>query len=128
MKEFISETVCVRACVFMHASEYAVVFFFIVCGFMSQSTAILMPRWSVPISTLFFLDKLHKADNQYFVLYFHLLLTPLFESAEGGEYPSKHVNLGYYRPSSITPSKWSFPGGPIVARNLMLAGAVEINP
>ena len=86
MEEFISETACMRVCVCvtMQASEYAVVFC-IVCGFMSQSTAILMPNRSVPISTLFFLDKLHKLDNQ-FCLFDLILYVPstLFQLYRGG--------------------------------------------
>ena len=35
----------------------------------------------------------------------------------------KHVNSGHYRPSSETPSEWRFAGGPIVARDWMLAGS-----
>ena len=75
---------CVCVCVTMQASEYAVVFC-IVCGFMSQSTAILMPNRSVPISTLFFLDKLHKLDNQ-FCLFDLILYVPstLFQLYRGG--------------------------------------------
>ena len=64
------------------------------------------------------------------LLYYHLLLTltPLFESVEGGEYPSKHIKLGHYQPASITPPESRFACGSLVARNLMLAGAVEIIP
>ena len=36
---------------------------------------------------------------------------------------SKHVKLGHYRPASETPSGWRFAGGPIVARDGMLAGS-----
>ena len=36
--------------------------------------------------------------------------------------PSKHVQLGHYRPTSEMPFKWRFTGGLIVARDWMLAG------
>ena len=35
---------------------------------------------------------------------------------------SKYVKSGYYRAVSETPSEWRFAGGPIVARDCMLAG------
>ena len=35
--------------------------------------------------------------------------------------PSKHVKLGSYRPTSETPFGWRFAGGPILARDGMLA-------
>ena len=35
--------------------------------------------------------------------------------------PSKHVNSGHYRPASKTPSERRFAGGPIVARDWILA-------
>ena len=37
------------------------------------------------------------------------------------EESSKHVESGNYRPVSETPSGWRFAGGPIVARDWMLA-------
>ena len=37
-------------------------------------------------------------------------------------HPRKHVKSGNFRPVSETPSRWRFPGGPIVARDGMLAG------
>ena len=38
--------------------------------------------------------------------------------------PSKHVKLGHYRPASKTSSKRRFAGGPIVARDWILAGHI----
>ena len=38
--------------------------------------------------------------------------------------PSKHVKSGQYRPASKTPSEWRFAGGPIVDRDLILAGHI----
>ena len=35
--------------------------------------------------------------------------------------PSKYLESGRYRPASETPSRWRFAGGPIVARDGMLA-------
>ena len=40
--------------------------------------------------------------------------------------PSKHVKSGNYRPASETPSGWRFAGGPIVARDGILAGVCVI--
>ena len=38
--------------------------------------------------------------------------------------PSKHVKSGHYRPASKTPSERRFAGGPIVARDWILAGHI----
>ena len=38
--------------------------------------------------------------------------------------PSKHVKSGHYRPTSKTPSERHFAGGPIVARDWILAGHI----
>ena len=38
--------------------------------------------------------------------------------------PSKHVKSGHYRPASKTPSEQRFAGGPIVARDWILAGHI----
>ena len=35
--------------------------------------------------------------------------------------PSKHLNVVHYRPASETPLEWCFAGGPIEARDCMLA-------
>ena len=37
---------------------------------------------------------------------------------------SKHVKSGHYRPASKTPSERRFAGGPIVARDWILAGHI----
>ena len=36
--------------------------------------------------------------------------------------PRMHAKSGHYGPVSETPSEWRFAGGPIVARNWILAG------
>ena len=36
--------------------------------------------------------------------------------------PRMHVKSGHYRSVSKTPSEWRFAGGPIVARDWILAG------
>ena len=28
--------------------------------------------------------------------------------------PSKHIKVGHYRPTSVTPTEWRFAGGPIL--------------
>ena len=38
--------------------------------------------------------------------------------------PSKHVKSGHHRPASKTPSELRFAGGPIVARDWILAGHI----
>ena len=38
--------------------------------------------------------------------------------------PSKHEKSGHYRPASKTPSERRFAGGPIVARDWILAGHI----
>ena len=38
--------------------------------------------------------------------------------------PSKYVKSGHYRPASEKPSERRFAGGPIVARDMILAGNI----
>ena len=40
---------------------------------------------------------------------------------------SKHVKSGHYQPASKTPSERRFAGGPIVARDWILAGHITLN-
>ena len=40
---------------------------------------------------------------------------------------SKHVLSDNYRPTSETPSRWRFAGGPIVVRDMMLVGGKVVN-
>ena len=39
---------------------------------------------------------------------------------------SKHVKAGHHRPSSETPFRWRFAGGPLVARDCILAGPMFV--
>ena len=111
----------------MHASEYAVAFC-IVCGFMSQSTAILMARRSVPKSTLFFMTSFTKRITSTLCYSFTCNWHPFLNQRNEETIPvqCKHIILGQHRPTSITSFELPFAGGPIVARNWMRAGAVEI--
>ena len=40
--------------------------------------------------------------------------------------PSKRLKSGHYQPVSETPCEWRFAAGPIVARDLMLAGRLSL--
>ena len=44
-----------------------------------------------------------------------------------GKLPSNHIKSDHHQPTSETPFKWRFAGGPIVARHCMLTGKGPYN-